>query len=54
MKKLDHPNILKLYETFEDSRYVYLVLDLCKGGELFDKITDVGNFSEKDAQRIFI
>ncbi|KAF2359780.1 Protein kinase domain [Trinorchestia longiramus] len=31
---LNHPSILKLYTCFEDARYVYLVLELCQGGEL--------------------
>jgi calcium-dependent protein kinase len=51
MKLLDHPNIVRLYETFEDARTVYLVLELCTGGELFDRIVEVGNFTEKVAAR---
>ena len=39
LKQLDHPNICKLYEVFEDSENIYLVMDLCRGGELFDRIT---------------
>ena len=27
MKKLDHPSIIKLYEVFEDKKYVYLVME---------------------------
>jgi len=46
MKKLDHPNVIKLYETFEDSRNVYLVMEMCDGGELFDRIIDKGHFTE--------
>lgn len=38
MKQLDHPNIIKLFETFEDKQFIYLVMELCEGGELFDKI----------------
>lgn len=38
LKKLDHPNILKLYELYEDSKHFYLITELCTGGELFDKI----------------
>lgn len=40
MKELDHPNIIKLFEVFEDARFVYLVMELCEGGELFDKIIE--------------
>jgi len=53
MKKLDHPNIIKLYEIFEDSRYVYLVMEVCSGGELFERITAKGHFSEAEACDVF-
>ncbi|CDI75549.1 CAM kinase, CDPK family, putative [Eimeria praecox] len=46
MKSLDHPNIIKLFETFEDHKNVYLVMELCRGGELFDRIIEQGYFSE--------
>ena len=29
LKNLDHPNILRLYEVFEDRKYIYLVTELC-------------------------
>merc|ERR1740123_1832728 len=47
MLALDHPNIVRLYETFEDSRFVYLILELCSGGELFDRVVADGRLSEK-------
>lgn len=53
MRNLDHPNIIKLYETFEDSRNIYLVMEICEGGELFDRIIDKGQFSETEARVIF-
>jgi calcium-dependent protein kinase len=34
MIHLDHPNVIKLHEIYEDSKYVHLVLDLCIGGDL--------------------
>ena len=49
LKDLDHPNILKMYEFFEDEKRYYIVTDICKGGELFDEIVAKGKFSEKDA-----
>lgn len=39
LKKLDSPNIVKYYETYEDDDYVYLVMEYCPGGELFDLIS---------------
>ena len=49
LKDLDHPNILKMYEFFEDDKRYYIVTDICKGGELFDEIVARGKFTEKDA-----
>lgn len=42
MRGLDHPNIIRLYETFKDHKNIYLILELCTGGELFDKIVAAG------------
>lgn len=38
LKNLDHPNILKMYEFFEDDKRYYIVTDTYKGGEVFDEI----------------
>lgn len=53
MMKLDHPNILRLIDYFEDQCYVYLVLELCSGGELFDRIVANHFYDENDARVIF-
>lgn len=49
LKELDHPNIVKFYETYVDYRYVHIVMELCKGGELFDRIVEAQKFSEAKA-----
>jgi len=49
MKIMDHPNIIKLFETFEDHHNIYLAMELCTGGELFDRIIEASHFNEKDA-----
>ncbi|EWS71123.1 calmodulin-domain kinase (macronuclear) [Tetrahymena thermophila SB210] len=53
LKKLDHPNILKLYEFLEDSDNYYLITEFCEGKELFDVIQDnCENLTEKDIASI--
>ena len=49
LKDIDHPNIVKMFEFFEDSKKFYIITDLSKGGELFDEIVRRGKFCEKDA-----
>lgn len=46
MAQLDHPNIIKIYDVFADSFYIYIVMELCTGGELFDKIKEYNSFSD--------
>ena len=48
---LQHENILQLYEWFEDADSYYLVLELCKGGELGTFLKKSGKLSEKLTKR---
>lgn len=47
-----HPNIVTLKEAYEDKEAVYLVMELCEGGELFDRIVARGHFTERAAANI--
>ncbi|XP_019875201.2 calcium/calmodulin-dependent protein kinase type 1 isoform X1 [Aethina tumida] len=49
LRRLKHPNIVQLLETFEDKSKVYLIMELVTGGELFDRIVEKGSYTEKDA-----
>ena len=51
LKVLDHPNILKLYEFFEDSQNYYLVTDYLNGGELLDYILKNKVLSETETAK---
>ena len=55
--KTDHPHIIKLYEFFESQRSLYLIMEQCKGGEVFDRIIEhiqkKKMYSEKDAAYMF-
>jgi calcium-dependent protein kinase len=47
------PNIVEFKCAYEDREHVHLVMELCLGGELFDRITAKGSYSEPEAASIF-
>ncbi|OMJ85650.1 hypothetical protein SteCoe_13002 [Stentor coeruleus] len=51
LRAIDHPNVLKLYEFYQDDKNYYLITEFCTGGELFDRIINSGHFSEALAAR---
>ena len=53
MKALDHPNIVRLYDVYEERNKMYLVLEYCEGGELFDRLVDKGTYSGNDDSAAF-
>jgi calcium/calmodulin-dependent protein kinase I len=48
---IKHPNIIRLYEVYENTSEIFLVLELMEGGELFDRIVAKRCFSEEEARR---
>ena len=56
LRTTDHPNIIKLYEIFEDKRHLYLIMEECGGGELFARLSmNAKNnkmYTEKDAAKM--
>jgi calcium-dependent protein kinase len=57
LKATDHPNIVRLYEIYEDNVYLYLIMEECLGGEFFDRLAERaknGNlYTEREAAKIF-
>jgi len=51
MCEIDHPNIVRIREVYESDDMLYIVQDLCTGGELFDRLEVVGRFSEAESAR---
>jgi len=49
MKLLNHPNVLRLYDVWETSKSLYLILEYVEGGELFDLLVEKGPLSEFEA-----
>ncbi|KAA8531974.1 hypothetical protein F0562_006884 [Nyssa sinensis] len=49
-----HENVVHFYNAFEDDSYVYIVMELCEGGELLDRILAKkdSRYTEKDAARV--
>eukprot|EP00928_Gymnodinium_smaydae_P011864 TRINITY_DN1433_c1_g1_i1.p1 TRINITY_DN1433_c1_g1~~TRINITY_DN1433_c1_g1_i1.p1 ORF type:complete len:512 (-),score=87.25 TRINITY_DN1433_c1_g1_i1:158-1660(-) len=53
-KQLDHPNVARLYEVFQDKLKYYLILELCTGGELFDKVVAAGGYFGESTCAIYM
>ncbi|PGH26367.1 CAMK/CAMKL/GIN4 protein kinase [Polytolypa hystricis UAMH7299] len=53
MKLIEHPNIINLYDVWENRGELYLVLEYVEGGELFDYVSEKGALPEIEAVRLF-
>eukprot|EP00597_Dinobryon_sp_UTEXLB2267_P008431 CAMPEP_0170082784 /NCGR_PEP_ID=MMETSP0019_2-20121128/18264_1 /TAXON_ID=98059 /ORGANISM="Dinobryon sp., Strain UTEXLB2267" /LENGTH=384 /DNA_ID=CAMNT_0010297785 /DNA_START=552 /DNA_END=1706 /DNA_ORIENTATION=- len=49
LRALNHPNIIRLEDTFESSDRIYMVMEMMSGGELFDYVVEKGTLSEEEA-----
>lgn len=46
LSMVDHPNIIKYYETYNDPKYFHIIMEYCTGGELFERILQKKRFNE--------
>ena len=49
---MDHPNIVKYFETYDDVKYLYLVMQNCSGGELFDSFEQLEKKGQKYSEKL--
>ncbi|XP_074370730.1 calcium-dependent protein kinase 20-like isoform X1 [Apium graveolens] len=47
-----HPNVISIVAAYEDAVAVYVIMELCTGGELFDRIVQRGHYSERKAAEL--
>ncbi|XP_052199839.1 calcium-dependent protein kinase 26-like [Diospyros lotus] len=47
-----HPNVISIKGAYEDAMAVHVVMELCKGGELFDRIVKIGHYTERKAAEL--
>ena len=53
MYRIDHKNIIRLYNHFEENSFIYLVLEYAPSGQLYDKLNKNGRFDEKVVVGVF-
>ena len=54
MQNIDHPNIVKYYETYDDHKYLYIVMEMCEGGEFGEIIQmDPSTYNEAHIAKHF-
>jgi calcium-dependent protein kinase len=52
LREMDHPNIVKLLEAYQDEKRYFIITEMCTGGELFDQIIKRPYYSERDAAQV--
>jgi serine/threonine protein kinase len=52
-REIHHPHIVQLYEIIATENYIWLVAELCSGGELFDYLLEKGRLSEEETRIVF-
>ncbi|CAD8152911.1 unnamed protein product [Paramecium octaurelia] len=52
LTQLDHPNIIKVFEEYEDDMYYHFVMEYCSGGELLERIVEKGYIGESESKVI--
>jgi serine/threonine protein kinase len=49
---INHPHIVRLFKVYDSAKYFFMVMELCCGGELFDRIVEKSKYSENEAASV--
>ena len=53
LREISHPNVIHLYKVYDTKYKMYMVLELVTGGELLERLMNLGAYSEQDACDLF-
>lgn len=54
LSTIDHPNVVKLVDTYEDKGHYCLIMELMQGGELFEQLLKKDSLNEKDVHALMV
>ena len=54
MLSLDHPNIIRIKDTYESEHWIFIVMEYIRGGDLFDRIIERGRYTEANARSVML
>lgn len=54
MKLIRHPSVVRLYQVVDTAKFLYLILELGRGGDLYEQINTKGPFEEAKARKLFM
>jgi serine/threonine protein kinase len=54
LQQIDHPNVVKLVDTYEDKGHYCLIMELMEGGELFEVIMKREKLDETDVHNLMV
>jgi calcium/calmodulin-dependent protein kinase I len=50
LKEIHHPHVVKLFDSYRDDQFIFIVLEMVRGGELFDWIVSKEEYLEEEAR----
>jgi calcium-dependent protein kinase len=52
MCQLDHPNVMRIEEVYESNNEIYIIQEICNGGDLFDRLDEQHHYTEAQCAKL--